>query len=65
MKDPSKEKYFYSMIAGFGAISLSVLLFFFLYRLQGIGAVLSNLSTILAPFIYGGVKPAKRWYPGW
>ena len=43
------------MIAGFGAISLSVLLFFFLYRLQGIGAVLSNLSTILAPFIYGGV----------
>ncbi len=55
MKDPSKEKYFYSMIAGFGAISLSVLLFFFLYRLQGIGAVLSNLSTILAPFIYGGV----------
>ena len=55
MRDPSKEKYFYSMIAGFGAISLSVLLFFFLYRLQGIGAVLSNLSTILAPFIYGGV----------
>ncbi len=55
MKDPSKEKYFYSMIAGFGAISLSVLLFFFLYRLQGVGAVLSNLSTILAPFIYGGV----------
>lgn len=55
LKDPSKEKYFYSMIAGFGAISLSVLFFFFLFRLQGIGQVISQLSAILAPFIYGGV----------
>ena len=55
LKDPAKEKYFYSMIAGFGAISLSVLFFFFLFRLQGIGKVLTQLSTILAPFIYGGV----------
>lgn len=55
MKDPRKEKYFYSMIAGFGAISLSVLFFFFLFRLQGIGQVISQLSAILAPFIYGGV----------
>ncbi len=55
MKDPNKEKYFYSMIAGFGAISLSILFFFFLYRLQGVGVLLTQLSTILAPFIYGGV----------
>ena len=43
------------MMAGFGTISLSVLFFFFLYRLQGIGNVISQLSTILAPFIYGGI----------
>lgn len=55
MKEPRKEKYLYAMLAGFGSISLSVLLFFFLYRLQGIGEVLSKLSGILAPFIYGGV----------
>ena len=43
------------MIAGFGAISMSILFFFLLFRLQGIGKVLSELSEILAPFIYGGV----------
>ena len=55
MKDPKKQRYFYAMMAGFGTISLSVLVFFFLYRLQGIGNVISQLSTILAPFIYGGI----------
>lgn len=55
MKDQNKEKYFYCMLAGFGSISLSLLFFFFLFRLQGIGQVISQLSTILAPFIYGGV----------
>ena len=55
MKDPKKQRYFYAMMAGFGAISLSVLFFFFLFRLQGIGNVISQLSTILAPFIYGGI----------
>ena len=55
MKDPKKQRYFYAMMSGFGTISLSVLFFFFLYRLQGIGNVISQLSTILAPFIYGGI----------
>ena len=55
MKDPKTQRYFYAMMAGFGTISLSVLFFFFLYRLQGIGNVISQLSTILAPFIYGGI----------
>ncbi len=45
----------YAMLAGFGAISMSVLFFFFLYRLQGIGSWLGTISSILAPFIYGGV----------
>lgn len=55
MVDPRKRKYLYAMLAGFGSISLSVILFFILYRLQGIGEVLGTLSRILAPFIYGGV----------
>ena len=31
MKNPEKKPYIYGMLAGFGAISLSVLFFFFLF----------------------------------
>lgn len=55
MLDPKKKRYLYIMFSGFGAISLSVLLFFFIYRLQGIGDALDRLGQILAPFVYGGV----------
>ena len=55
MVDPKKKRYFYMMMAGFGAISLSLILFFVLYRMQGIGDALRNLTDILAPFVYGGV----------
>ena len=55
MKDPMRKRYFYLMFAGFGAISLSLVLFFIIYRLQGIGEALESLSAILAPFLYGGV----------
>lgn len=55
MKDPLRKRYLYIMLAGFGAISMSVILFFVLYRVQGIGDALGKLSAILAPFLYGGV----------
>ena len=55
MKDPYKRRYTYLMLAIFGAISLSMLVFFLLYRLQGVGDALRKLSQTLAPFIYGGV----------
>ncbi len=55
MHDPWKRRYLYIMLSIFGAISLSILLFFFLYRMRGIGDAISTLSSILAPFIYGGV----------
>ena len=55
MLDPKKKRYLYSMLSGFGAISLSLILFFVLYRFKGIGTALHRLSEILAPFIYGGV----------
>ena len=55
MLDPKKKRYLYTMLSGFGAISLSVILFFVLYRFRGIGDALKKLSDILAPFVYGGV----------
>ena len=55
MNDPRKKRYLYLMLAGFGAISLSIVLFFALYRLRGIGELFQNIAGILAPFIYGGV----------
>ncbi len=67
MKDPYKRRYFYLMISIFGAISLSILVFFLLYRFQGVGDVLHKLNDILAPFIYGGVlayllRPVCNFY---
>lgn len=55
MRDPWKRRYLYIMLSIFGAISLSILLFFFLDRMRGIGDAISTLGGILAPFIYGGV----------
>lgn len=55
MRDPWKRRYLYMMLSIFGAVSLSILLFFILYRMQGIGDAISTLGSILAPFIYGGV----------
>lgn len=55
MVDPKKRKYMYISLAVFTAISMSLVLFFILFRLQGIGDALKTLSDILAPFVYGGV----------
>ena len=67
MKDPVKRKYIYMMLSIFGAISLSIIVFFLLYRFRGIGDGLKKLSEILAPFIYGGVvayllRPLCNYY---
>ena len=55
MLDPKKKRYIYSMLSIFGAISLSLLFFFLLYRMQGVGKALNTLMDIMAPFVYGGV----------
>lgn len=62
-----RGRYFYFMLAGFGAISLSIVFFFVLYRFQGLGEVLGNILDILNPFIYGSViayllRPMCNWY---
>ena len=51
MKDPYKRRYLYLMLSFFCATSLSIAVFFVLYRVQGIGDVLRKLSETLAPFI--------------
>ena len=55
------------MMAGFGAISLSVLFFFVLYRFQGLGDAVNKVVDILNPFIYGSIiayllRPICNWY---
>lgn len=67
MKHPEIKPYVYGMLAGFGAISLSVVFFFILYRMQGIGQAVDTIVEILMPFIYGGViayllRPMCNWY---
>ena len=56
-KTPNTDKlrYVYSMLAGFGAISLSILLFFLLYRFKDFGDTVDKVVDILLPFVYGGV----------
>ncbi len=67
MKNPEKGKYLYGMLAGFGAISLSVIFFFLLYRLSSISSALDTVMDILMPFTIGGViayllRPMCNWY---
>ena len=55
------------MLAGFGAISLSILFFFALYRFQGLGDAVDKVVDILYPFIYGSIiayllRPICNWY---
>ena len=69
MNDPTKKRYFYTTMAVFSAIALSILVFFLLFRLQGVGEVVDSLVQILAPFIYGGVvayllRPMCNWFEG-
>ena len=70
MIKPENKRYVGWMLAGFGTISMSVLFFFFLYRLQGVGEVLDKVVDILMPFVYGGIlayllRPLCNNYSRW
>ena len=54
-KKPHIKPYLYGMLAGFGAIALSISFFFLIYRFDGFGSAISTLTGILMPFIYGAV----------
>lgn len=67
MKFDRIKPYLYGMLAGFGAIAMSILFYFALYRYEGVAAGLDSLMSILAPFVYGGViayllKPVCNTY---
>ena len=70
MKNPERKPYVLAMVTGFGAIGLSVLFFFLLYRLRGVEAAVQKVADILMPFIYGGViayllRPMCNAYSKW
>jgi predicted PurR-regulated permease PerM len=67
MKWNDKKPYLYGMLAGFGAISLSVLFFFVIYRFKGFSGGIHQLMGILSPFVYGAaiayvLKPVCNFY---
>ncbi|MBQ8238973.1 MAG: AI-2E family transporter [Oscillospiraceae bacterium] len=69
MNKPQNRPYILGMLAGFGAISLSVAFFFILYRAQALGDVVRQIKDILMPFVYGGViayllRPMCNKYSG-
>ena len=49
-KKPHIKPYLYGMLAGFGAIALSIIFFFLIYRFDGFGSAISTLTGILMPF---------------
>lgn len=66
MKKQKFEKYIYLMLSGFGAISLSILFSFFLFRMDTVFGHVKGIVKILMPFIYGGtlaylVYPISKW----
>lgn len=62
MKKQGIERYFYLMIAGFGAISLSILFFFLLFKVDVVFGYLKAACNTLMPFIIGCVM-AYLIYP--
>ena len=62
MKKKGFEKYMGMMFAGFGAISLSILFFFILYKMETLGEYLRAAANTLMPFILGCVM-AYLIYP--
>lgn len=55
MKKEDYTKYLRITISLFGAIALSIILFFLIYRLHGISSAVTHISKVLMPFIIGAV----------
>lgn len=62
MKKQGFDRYIYLMLAGFGAISLSILFFFILFKIETVGVYLKAAANTLMPFILGCVM-AYLIYP--
>ncbi|MCD8144787.1 MAG: AI-2E family transporter [Oscillospiraceae bacterium] len=62
----TKHKYLCLMLALFGAAALSIILFFLLFRFDGLQAAFHTLMGVLMPFVVGSViayllKPSCNW----
>lgn len=62
MRKQEFEKYIYLMLSGFGAIALSILFFFLLFKMNMVGGYIQAAVKTLMPFIYGCVM-AYLIYP--
>ena len=62
MKKKGFDKYIYLMLAGFGAIAMSILFFFILFKIDAVGGYLKAIANTLMPFILGCVM-AYLIYP--
>ena len=62
MRKQEFDKYIYLMLAGFGAISLSILFFFVLFKIDVVGHYIRAAANTLMPFIIGCVM-AYLIYP--
>ena len=62
MKKKEFEKYIYLMLSGFGAIALSIIFFFFWFKMNVVGEYIQAAVKTLMPFIYGCVM-AYLIYP--
>ncbi len=62
-----KKPYLYASLALFGGASASIVVFFFIFRYQGLGDMISTVVGILQPFVYGIViayllKPSVSYF---
>ena len=67
MTRAQKSRLFYTTLAIFGAISLSVAFFFVLYQFPVIWGKVKEIMDIMASFVYGSViayllRPVCNWY---
>ena len=52
-KKPHVKPYLYGMLAGFGAISLSIIFFFLIYRFDGFGDAITVFIHVMNMFRHG------------
>lgn len=55
MKEHPYKKYIYAAVSLFGAVALSILFFFILFRIDAIGSMLKHIASTLMPFIVGAL----------
>lgn len=55
MKDHPYKKYIYAAVSLFGAVALSILFFFILFRINAIAGLLKHIASTLMPFIIGAL----------